>query len=77
LGAGQPNSLKGLSADEMTGYLRETSSQGKWQDWQFRQLVDALQLLLGDLVLVAHAFSLARRANARPASPRNARRSSR
>ena len=42
LGAVQPNSLKGLSADEITGYLHQTSSPGKWQDWQFRQMVDAL-----------------------------------
>ncbi len=55
LGAVQPNSLKGLSADEITGYLRQTSSQGKWQGWQFQQLVDALQLLLVDLADVKAA----------------------
>jgi len=50
-----PTSLKGLSADEITGYLQQASSQGKWQDWQFRQLVDALQLLLVDLADVKAA----------------------
>ena len=51
----KPSSLKGLSADEITGYLRQTSSRRKWQDWQFRQLVDALQLLLVDLADVKSA----------------------
>ena len=51
----KPSSLKGLSADEITGYLRQTSRQGKWQDWQCRQLVDALQLLLVDLADVKSA----------------------
>mgnify|MGYP006267597963 CR=1 FL=1 len=51
----KPNALTGLSAEEITGYLRATSSQGKWQDWQFRQLVDALQLLLVDLADVKAA----------------------
>jgi integron integrase len=55
LAAVKPNSLTELSADEITGYLRQTSSQGKWQDWQFRQLVDALQLLLVDLANVKAA----------------------
>ena len=55
LGAVQPNSLKGLSADEITDYLRQGSSQGKWQGWQFQQLVDALQLLLVDLAEVEAA----------------------
>jgi hypothetical protein len=35
--------------------LQQTSSQGKWQDWQFRQVVDALQLLLVDLAGVKAA----------------------
>jgi integron integrase len=55
LDAVQPNSLKDLSREEMTGYLQQTSSQGKWQDWQFRQVVDALQLLLVDLAGVKAA----------------------
>ena len=55
LGAVQPNSLKGLTTDDITGYLRQTSSQGKWQEWQFRQMVDALQLLLVDLAGVKAA----------------------
>ncbi len=55
LAALKPSSLKGLSADEVTGYLQQASSQGKWQDWQFRQLVDALQLLLVDLADVKAA----------------------
>lgn len=55
LDALKPNSLKRLSSDQITGYLREISSQGRWQDWQFRQLVDALQLLLVDLAQVKAA----------------------
>jgi hypothetical protein len=55
LDAVQPNSLKDLSREEITGYLQQTSSQGKWQDWQFRQVVDALQLLLVDLAGVKAA----------------------
>ncbi len=55
LDALKPSSLKRLSSDQITGYLRETSSQGRWQDWQFRQLVDALQLLLVDLAQVKAA----------------------
>ena len=55
LGAVHPNSLKGLATDDITGYLRQTSSQGKWQDWQFRQMVDALQLLLVELADVKSA----------------------
>jgi len=51
----QPNSLKGLTADELTGDLRQTSSQGKWQGGQFQQLVDTLQLLLMDLANVKAA----------------------
>ena len=55
LGELRPSSLQKLPADAISGYLRRASSQGKWQDWQFRQLVDALQLLLLDLAQVKAA----------------------
>ena len=51
----KPASLTQLSAEQMTGYLRQASSTGQWQDWQFRQLVDALRLLLVDFAQVKAA----------------------
>lgn len=52
LKAVRPGSLAGLSAEEVTGYLQEASSRPGLADWQVRQLVDALQLLLVDLAQV-------------------------
>src|SRR5690606_11689324 len=34
------------SADELTHYLTELGSRGRLQDWQFRQTVDALEIML-------------------------------
>jgi site-specific recombinase XerD len=45
----RPVSLSSLTAEQVTGYLQEVSSQGQVTGWQFRQIVDALQLLLVDL----------------------------
>jgi integron integrase len=45
----QPGSLGELTGDEITGYFQMVSSQGKLADWQFRQFVDAIQLLVVDL----------------------------
>ncbi len=44
-----PASLSRVTAEEIAGYLREASAQAQVTDWQFRQLVDALQLLFVDL----------------------------
>jgi len=44
-----PESLSRLMAKQVTGYLQAVSSQGQLADWQFRQTVDALQLILVDL----------------------------
>ncbi|WP_295436438.1 phage integrase N-terminal SAM-like domain-containing protein, partial [uncultured Thiodictyon sp.] len=45
----RPESLSRLAAEQVIGYLQEVSSQGHLADWQFRQTVDALQLILVDL----------------------------
>ena len=43
----RPVSLSRLTAEQVTGYLQAVWSQGQLADWQFRQTVDALQLLIG------------------------------
>lgn len=48
----RPESLSRLTEGEVTGYLQQVSSRSNLVDWQFRQLVDALQLLLVDLAQV-------------------------
>lgn len=48
----RPESLRELSREDITGYLQEVSSHRRLDDWQFRQLVDALQLLIVDLAQV-------------------------
>ena len=45
----KPESLQNLSADEVTGFFQEISRSGNLADWQFRQTVDAIQILLVDL----------------------------
>ena len=40
----RPAALSALSNDEMTDYFRGLSTNSKLADWQFRQVVDALQL---------------------------------
>jgi integron integrase len=42
-------SLLHVTAEELTGYLQEVAAQAHLAEWQFRQLVDALQLLFVDL----------------------------
>ena len=49
LKARRPVSLSQVTAEEIAGYLQEVSAQAQLADWQFRQLVDALQLLFVDL----------------------------
>ncbi len=49
LKARRPVSLLQVTAEELTGYLQEVAAQAQLADWQFRQLVDALQLLFVDL----------------------------
>ena len=44
-----PAFLSRVTTEEIAGYLREVSAQAQLTDWQFRQLVDALQLLFVDL----------------------------
>jgi len=44
-----PESLSALSGKDVTEYFQRLSSKNKLSDWQFRQVVDALQLLLVDL----------------------------
>jgi len=41
--------LTRLTAEQVTGYLQEVASQGELAAWQFRQTVDALQVLLVEL----------------------------
>jgi integron integrase len=48
----RPESLRELTREDITGYLQEVSSRRRLDDWQFRQLVDALQLLIVDLAQV-------------------------
>lgn len=49
LKARRPASLSQVMAEEIAGYLQEESAQAQLADWQFRQRVDALQLLFVDL----------------------------
>jgi hypothetical protein len=48
----RPEWLRELTPEDITGYLQEVSSRRRLHDWQFRQLVDALQLLIVDLARV-------------------------
>ncbi len=45
----KPESLQKLSSKEVTGFFQEISRSGNLTDWQFRQTVDAIQILLIDL----------------------------
>ena len=45
----EPESLQTLSEPQVTGYFQELSRQGRLSDWQFRQAVDAVHILLADL----------------------------
>ena len=45
----KPESLQQLTVDQVTGYFQAISRHGKLLDWQFRQTVDALHILLSDL----------------------------
>ena len=42
--------VSSISKDEVEAYLERASQQTKLQNWQFKQLVTALQILLVDLV---------------------------
>jgi len=41
----QPDSLSQLTAMQVTDYFQQASHNGQHQEWQFRRLVDAIQLL--------------------------------
>jgi integron integrase len=58
LKAVRPGSLARLSAEQVTSYLQNASGRPGLADWQFRQVVDALQLLLVDLAQVPAAKSV-------------------
>jgi integron integrase len=45
----RPKRLSGLSADEITGFFPRYAREQRLTDWQYRQTVDAVQLLLVDL----------------------------
>ena len=45
----RPESLPALSKDQITAYFQEVSSRGELSEWQFRQMVDAIQLLIVEL----------------------------
>lgn len=45
----KPESLLDLSVGEVTGFFQELSRSGSLTDWQFRQTIDAIQILLVDL----------------------------
>lgn len=49
----RPASLSTLTGAQVTAYLKRVSSDSKLADWQFRQVVDAIQLLLVDLAQVS------------------------
>ena len=49
----RPKSLSALTGKEVTDYFKGVLSTSKLADWQFRQVVDALQLLLVDLAQAA------------------------
>jgi integron integrase len=44
-----------LTKDDVAGYFARASSENRLADWQFHQLVDAIQLLLVDLAQVSAA----------------------
>lgn len=48
----KPATLSALTADQVTDYLRRMSARSDLADWQMRQMVDALRLLLVDLAQV-------------------------
>ena len=45
----RPDSLSRLTEEQITGFFQKASSRGELAEWQFRQLVDAMQLLIVDL----------------------------
>jgi len=45
----RPESLSVLTKEQINGYLQRVSSRGELLDWQFRQFVDAIQLLIVEL----------------------------
>ncbi len=48
----RPDSLSALTGGDVDTFFRETLEAGQLCDWQFRQLVDAVQLLVVDLAQV-------------------------
>jgi integrase len=48
----KPAALSALTAEQVTDYLRRQAARSDLADWQMRQMVDALRLLLVDLAQV-------------------------
>lgn len=49
----RPSSLSELTAEQVTDYFQRLARASNHADWQFRQVVDAIQLLLVDLAHVS------------------------
>ncbi len=49
LRACNPDSIRALKKEQITDFFEDASREGKLFDWQFRQLVDAIQLLVVEL----------------------------
>ncbi len=49
LRACNPVSVRALTKEQITDFFQDASRDGKLADWQFRQLVDAIQLLVVEL----------------------------
>jgi hypothetical protein len=45
----QPESVARIAPDVIVDYFSRVSVEGKLADWQFRQMVDAIPLLVVDL----------------------------
>ncbi len=48
----RPDRLSDLTLDDITGYFQKISGDGCLNAWQFRQMVEAVQLLVVDLAQV-------------------------
>ena len=48
----RPDRLSDLTLDDITGYFQKVSDEGRLNVWQFRQMVEAVQLLVVDLAQV-------------------------
>ena len=48
----RPDRLSDLTLDDITGYFQKISGDGCLNAWQFRQMVEAVQLMVVDLAQV-------------------------